>query len=34
MDRPRNTYEAAFWIAAFLAIGYMVALSIPAPGGL
>jgi hypothetical protein len=34
MDRPRNTYEAAIWIAAFFAIGWMVALSIPAPGGL
>jgi hypothetical protein len=28
MDRPRNTYEAAFWLASFLAIGYMLGLSL------
>jgi hypothetical protein len=29
MDRPRNTYEAAFWLASLFAIGWLVALAIP-----
>ena len=29
MDRPRNVPEAAFWLASFFAIGWLVALAIP-----
>lgn len=29
MDRPRSTYEAAFWLASFIAIGWLAALAIP-----
>jgi hypothetical protein len=30
MDRPRNTYEAWFWLFAAFACGWLLLLAVPA----